>query len=78
VYYMPESSGQKVLLDATTTTAEPSVNPYSKVGALWCPVCGCFTLPIENGKCAWCSNWIVFKSCRMDKDAVTEEIPTTS
>jgi hypothetical protein len=58
--------------------AEPAVNPYSKVGALWCATCVCFTLPIENGKCAWCSNWIVFKSCRMDKDAVTEEIPTAT
>ena len=59
--------------------AEPSVNPHSRVGAVWCSTCGCFTLPLNDGKCGFCNNFIVFKeTCRIGSDDISETIPATA
>lgn len=61
---------------------EPIVNPYKRVGAVWCQTCGYFTLPLDDGKCGFCNSWLILKpadeTCRMDSDAITEEVSTTA
>jgi hypothetical protein len=33
----------------------------AQIGAVWCPTCEQYTLPLTSGRCGWCETWIVLK-----------------